>query len=69
VYLLFLQAHRETDLFFLASGVHLPQSNRGQFHYHRAAFSSQLKSKCGNILAKVTIILNIDGAPVASRLL
>jgi hypothetical protein len=27
--LLFLQDHRESDLFFAASGVHLPQSNRG----------------------------------------
>ncbi len=70
VRLLFLQAHRETDHFFAASGVQLAQHDRGQFHYRRAAFSSQLKSKCGNILGKAAalrIILNIDGAPVASR--
>jgi hypothetical protein len=68
VRLLFLQAHRETDRFFTALGVQLAQHDRGQFHYHRAAFSSQLKFKCGNILAKAAtlrIILNIDGAPVA----
>ena len=70
VRLLFLQAHRETDRFFAASGVQLSQHGRGQFHFRRAAFSSQLKSKVGNILVKATalrIILNIDGAPVASR--
>ena len=70
VRLLFLQAHRETDRFFAASGVQLAQSNSGLLLYHRAAFSSQLKSKCGNILAKAAvlqIILNIDGVPVASR--
>jgi hypothetical protein len=38
--LLFLQAHRETDRFFEASGVQLPEPNSGLFHFHRAAFSS-----------------------------
>ena len=37
--LLFLQAHRETDLFFAASGVHLAQSHRGMFHYRCTVFS------------------------------
>ena len=32
VRLLFLQTHRETDLFFTASGVQLAQSDPGQFH-------------------------------------
>jgi hypothetical protein len=39
----------------------------GQFHYRRAAFSSQLKSKCGNLLTTaetLRIILNIDDTPV-----
>ena len=70
VLLLFLQAHRETDRFFAASGVQLAQSTSGQFHYRRAAFSSQLKSKVGNILAKAAalwITLHIDGAPTASK--
>jgi hypothetical protein len=70
VRLVFLQAHRETDHFFAASGVQLAQSDRGQFHYKRAAFSSQLKSKVGSILAKAAalrITLNIDGAPIASK--
>jgi hypothetical protein len=70
VRLLFLQAHRETDRFFTASGLQLAQHDRGQFHFRRAAFSAQLKSKCGNILVKAAalrITLNIDGAPIASR--
>ena len=70
VLLLFLQAHQETDRFFAVSGVQLAHSTSGQFHYLRAAFSSQLKSKIGNILAKAAalrITLNIDGAPIVSR--
>jgi hypothetical protein len=62
VRLLFVQAHRETDRFFAASGVQLAESTSGQFHYRRAAFSSQLKSKIGNMLAKTAalrITLNI----------
>ena len=35
VRILFLQAHRDTDRFFAASGVQLAQHNRGGFHYHR----------------------------------
>jgi hypothetical protein len=70
VRLLFLQAHRETDRFFAAAGVQLAQSTSGQFHYRRAAFSSQLKCKLGDILAKAAalrIIVNIDGAPIPSK--
>ena len=70
VRLLFLQAHRETDRFFAASGVELAQSTSGQFHFRRSAFSPQLKSKVGNILAKAAALrvnLNIDGAPIASK--
>jgi hypothetical protein len=50
IILLFLQSHRETDRFFASSGVQLTQTNCGLFHYHRAAFSSILKSRVGNIL-------------------
>jgi hypothetical protein len=53
--------------FLAASGVHLVQIN---FHFRRATFSSHLKSKVDNILAKVEarrIVLNIDGTPIASR--
>jgi hypothetical protein len=54
--LLFLQPHRETDRFFAASGVQSAQFDRGYFHFHRATFSSMLKSKCGNILAKASAL-------------
>ena len=70
VRLLFLQAHRETDRFFAASGVQLAQTDRGVFHYRRAAFSSMLKSKVGLTLAKTTalrITLNLDGSPIISK--
>ena len=70
VRLLFLQAHRETDRFFAASGVLLAQSTSGQFHFKHAAFSSELRSKVGNILAKAAplrITLNVDDTPVSSR--
>ena len=61
------------NLFFAASGIELAETNLDFFHYIRAAFYSQLKSKSskvGNILAKATslrINLNIDGPPIASR--
>jgi hypothetical protein len=67
---LFLQAHRDIDRFFAASGVLSAQSDRGFFHYRRAAFSSMFKSRVGNILVKVATLrinLNIDGAPIASK--
>ena len=50
--ILFLQVHRETDRFVPASGVQSAQFDRGHFHFRRATFSSMMKSKCGNILAK-----------------
>jgi hypothetical protein len=70
VRLLFFQAHRETDRFFAASGVQLGQTDRDHFHFRITAFSSHLKSRVGNILAKAAalrITLNIDGAPKVSQ--
>ncbi len=71
VRLLFLQAHRETDRFFAASGVQSAQSTSGGFfHFRRAAFFANLESKIGNLLAKAAALrinLNIDGAPITSR--
>jgi hypothetical protein len=52
---------KQTTFFFAVSGVQLPQHDRGQFHYRRAAFSTQLKSKCGNILAKTAALLHHYG--------
>ncbi len=70
VRLLFLQAHRETDRFFPGSGVQSAQPTSGFFHFRRAAFLQQLKSKVGPTLAKAValrIVLNLDGAPIASK--
>ncbi len=70
VRLLFLQAHRETDRFFAASGVQLAQTDRGFFHFRRAAFSVQLKVRVDLPLAKtetLRITLNLDGAPIISK--
>jgi hypothetical protein len=70
VRLLFLQAHRETDRFFTASGVQSAQSDRDQFHFRRAAFLQQLKSKVGLTLAKAAVLrinLNLDGSSIASK--
>jgi hypothetical protein len=69
--LLFLQAHRETDRFFTASGVQPVQHNSGGlFTFKRVTFSAQLKTKVGSIPAKaatVRVNLNIDGTPITSR--
>ena len=70
VRLLFLQAHRETDRVFAASGVQLAQHDRDQFHFRRAAVSAHLKSKVGLALAKAAalrITLNLDGTPIISK--
>jgi hypothetical protein len=59
--LLFLQTHRETDLFFASSGFHLAQST---------SVSSQLKTKVGSTLAKTVVLrvnLNLDGTSITSR--
>ena len=68
--LLFLQAHRETDRFFAASGVQSAQSNSAFWHFRRAAFSGLLKSRVGHIIAKASALrvnLNLDGAPITSK--
>jgi hypothetical protein len=54
VRLLFLQAHRETDRFFAASGVHLPQYDSGQFHFHHVTFDQQIKSRVVYIVLVLT---------------
>jgi hypothetical protein len=46
------------------------QTDRGTFHFRRAAFSAQLKSKVGLVLAKETtlrITLNLDGVSIISN--
>jgi hypothetical protein len=68
--LLFLQAHRETDRFFTASGVQSSQTTSDMFHFRRAAFSSGLKRKVGLALPKAAVLrinFNLDGAPIVSK--
>jgi hypothetical protein len=71
VRLLFLQAHRETDRFFAASGVQFPQTHPGgQFHFRRTTFLTQLQSKVDLTLPKASALrvnLNLDGAPIVSK--
>jgi hypothetical protein len=59
-----------TDRFFAASGVLPAQSDRGFYHYRRAAVSAQVKRKVGLALPKVAVLsitLNLDGVPIISR--
>jgi hypothetical protein len=65
-------------VFFEASGVQLAQTDCvlfqtdcGLFHFRRAAFSAQFKSKVGLTLAKTSdlrITFNLDGAPITSHI-
>ncbi len=58
--LLFLQVHRETDLFFPVSGVQLAQPNRGLFHFHRTVFSVTLKVKVGITLTNTSALQSVQ---------
>jgi hypothetical protein len=51
-----------TDRFFITSGVHLSESTSGGFfHFHRADFSSMIKSRVSLILAKVVALGYVRG--------
>ena len=56
VRLLFLQDHRETDLFFASSGVQLVQPTSDQFHFRRSTFSTHLRAKIDNIVTKTATL-------------
>ena len=46
------------------------EPDRDQFHFLRTVFSSHLKSRVGNILGKVPVLLitlNLDGTPIVSK--
>jgi hypothetical protein len=52
------------------SGVQLAQTDRDQFHFHRAAFAQQLKNRVVLDLTKAValrITLNLDGTPIISK--
>ena len=51
---LYLKTHRETDRYTAASGVDHAQHNQDQFNFRHSTFYSQLESKVGNILSKVS---------------
>ena len=69
--LLFLQAHRETTQYFEAHGRQLAQNTHlDSFHFKRATFHNDIKSKVGLVLAKAAafrITLNLDGTPIPAR--
>jgi hypothetical protein len=68
--LLFLQTHRETDRFLTDSGVQVPETDRGLFHFHLTDFSTTLKEKVDSTLTKTVdlrITFNIDGVSITSR--
>jgi hypothetical protein len=70
VRLLFLQTHRETDRFFIVSGVQSAQSTSGQFHFRRTACPQHLKGKVDLTLVEAAafrVNLNLDGASIASK--
>ncbi len=55
---------------FAAYGVQSAQTQRGMFHFDRAAFVQQVKGKVGLVLGKTAALrinLNLDGAPIASK--
>jgi len=57
-------------IFFETSGVRVPEFDRGHFHFLRAAFFSQLRSRMGNILGKdedLRITINLDGVTTYSQ--
>ena len=66
-----LNSCRSSAVWTPASGVQTAQSTTsGFFHFHRAAFSSMLKSKCGSIFAKASTLrenLNLDGVSITSN--
>ncbi len=47
-----IQTHRETDRFFVVSGIQLPEHDRGLFHFRRVTFSVTLEGKVGSTPTK-----------------
>ena len=54
----------------IKTGVHLAQSDRGQFHFRRVAFTEQLKNRVDLTLAMAAalrITYNLNGVPITSK--
>jgi len=54
--LLFLQAHRETEAHFNATGIPSQRNQSDSFRFKRAAFFQSLKSKVGLAAAKAAAL-------------
>jgi hypothetical protein len=65
--LLFLQAHRDSEAHFTATGVPSHRNQSDSFRFMRAAFFRSLKSKVGQAAAKATALrinLNVEGCGI-----
>jgi hypothetical protein len=65
--LVFLQAHRETEAHFIATGMPSQRNQSDSFRFKRAAFYQSLKSKVGLAAAKgaaLPINLNVEGCGI-----
>jgi hypothetical protein len=67
--LLFLQAHRETEAHFNATGVPSQRNQSDSFRFKRAAFYQSLESKVGLAAAKAAALridLNVEGCGIVA---
>ena len=67
--LLFLQARRETEAHFTATGMPSRRNQSDSFRFKRAAFYQSLKSKVGLAAAKAAALrinLNIEGCGIVA---
>ena len=67
--LLFLQAHRETEAHFIATGMSSQNINPEALRFKRAAFYNGLKSKVGLAAAKAAALrinLNVQGCSIVA---
>jgi hypothetical protein len=67
--LLFLQAHRETEAHFTATGMPSQRHQSDSFRFKRAAFNQALKGKVGLAAAKAAALrinLNIQGCVIVA---
>ena len=67
--LLFLQAHRETETHFTATGMSSQRNQSDLFRFKRAAFYQSLKSKVGRAAAKAAALrinLNVEGCGIVA---
>ena len=64
-----LQAHRETEANFIATGMPSQRNQSDSFHFKRAAFYQSLKSKVGLAAAKAAALrinLNVAGCGIVA---